>query len=75
MIGPGGLLLVVSHRLISSPSFTLMGGVAKKEITKLGRENCFLLGHMVSTIGDAFFHHQGAACERSRRSSSPKTYM
>jgi hypothetical protein len=29
----------------------------------------------VSTIGDAFFHHQGAACERSRRSSSPKTYM
>ncbi len=39
---------------ISSPSFTtFMGGVAKKEITKLGRENLFLLGHILSTVGDA----------------------
>jgi hypothetical protein len=30
-----------------------MGGVAKKEITKLGRENLFLLGHILSTVGDA----------------------
>jgi hypothetical protein len=29
MIGPVGLLLVVPH-LFANPSFTLMGGVAKK---------------------------------------------
>ncbi len=41
MIGPGGLLLVVPHLFACCPRFTFMGGVAKKEITKLGYEKYF----------------------------------
>jgi hypothetical protein len=40
MIGPAGLLLVVPH-LSLCPSFSLMGGFAKKQITKLGCEKYF----------------------------------
>jgi hypothetical protein len=43
MIGPGGLLLVVSHPICSS-NFSFMGGVGKKQKkykTKLGGEKYF----------------------------------
>jgi len=52
MIGPGGLLLVVPPP-ISCLRFSFMGGVAKEQITKLGREKYFSQSHTLSTPGDA----------------------
>jgi len=54
MIGPGGLLLVVSHLFaVPDSSFSLMGRVGKKQITRLGCEKYFLQVHILSTAGDA----------------------
>jgi hypothetical protein len=54
MIGPGGLLLVVSHLFaVPDSSFSLMDRVGKKQITSLGCENFFLQVHILSTAGDA----------------------
>ncbi len=54
MIGLGGLLLVVSH-LFAVPdfSFSSMGRVGKRQITRLGCENNFLQDHILSTAGGA----------------------
>jgi hypothetical protein len=41
MIGPSGLLLVVPHLPMCCLSFSFMGGVVKKYITKLGCETYF----------------------------------
>jgi hypothetical protein len=54
MIGPGGLLLVVSHLFaVPDSSFSFMGRVGKKQITRLGCERYFLQVHILSTAGDA----------------------
>jgi hypothetical protein len=52
MIGPDGLLLVVSH-LFAVHSFSFMGGVAREYMTKLGCEKYF--HRVLSTAGDALY--------------------
>jgi len=48
MIGPVGFTLRSSPP-VCYPSFTFMGGVAKKYITKLGCEKIFSQGHILSS--------------------------
>jgi hypothetical protein len=51
LIGPGGLLLVVSHLFVIA--VLVYGWGWKKKITKLGFGEIFLQGHILSSLGDA----------------------
>ncbi len=52
MIRPGGLLLVVPHR-VAVPGSVLWVGLQNSYVTKLGCEKYFSQDPMLSTAGDA----------------------
>jgi hypothetical protein len=55
LVGTGSLSPAISSppRLVCCPSFSFMGGVAKKPVTKLGMLKRFLQDHMLRMAGDA----------------------